>query len=293
MEHTPREQERIVIRRATCTRRADVRLLAAVLAFGLSASAYAKPARVLRVCADPNNYPFTGEHTPGFENEIADVLARHLHARVEYTWWAQRRGFFRNTLNARSCDLVIGVPAGLGMARTTKPYYRSAFAFVTRADRKLAITSFEDRRLQSLKIGVQLVGDDGRNSPPAHALAARGIVDNVVGFTPFGDYSKPAPEADILRAVADGSIDVAIVWGPLAGAFAKHSKVKLVVTPVAEASDHDQQMQFDIAAAVPRKDDAFAGEIEAALAARHREIVAILDRWGVPHLDPTPQEAKR
>jgi quinoprotein dehydrogenase-associated probable ABC transporter substrate-binding protein len=270
-----------------------VRLLALVLAIGLSASAHAKPARVLRVCADPNNFPFTDEHTPGFENEIADVLAKHLHARVEYTWWAQRRGFFRNTLNARSCDLVIGVPAGLGMARTTRPYYRSAFAFVTRADRKLAITSFEDQRLQSLKIGVQLVGDDGRNSPPAHALAARGIIDNVSGFTSFGDYSKPAPEADILRAVERGTIDVAVVWGPLAGAYAKRAKVKLVVTPIAEASDHDQQMQFDIAAAVPRKDDAFAKEIDAALAARHRDILAILDRWGVPHLDVRPREAKQ
>ena len=260
-----------------------MRLLAIGLALCLSVTAYAKPARVLRVCADPNNLPFSSEHARGFENEIADVIAKQLHARVEYTWWAQRRGFFRNTLNAKTCDLVIGVPAGIGMARTLRPYYRSTFAFVTRSDRNLELRSLDDQRLRTLRIGVQLVGDDGRNSPPAHALARRGIVDNVVGFI-AGDYRADSPAADVLRAVADGSIDVAIAWGPLAGGFAKHSKVKLVVTPIEEQTDHDQQLQFDIAFAVRRKDDAFAREIEAALAARRREIDQILDRWRVPRI---------
>jgi mxaJ protein len=260
-----------------------VRLLALGLAIALGAPASAKPARVLRVCADPNNLPFSSEHASGFENEIAAVLAKQLHARVEYTWWAQRRGFFRNTLNAKACDVVIGVPSGLDMARTTKPYYRSAFAFVTRADRKLHIRSLDDARLRNLKIGVQLVGDDGRNSPPAHVLAARGIVDNVVGFT-MGDYREDSPAADIVRAVADGTIDVAIAWGPLAGGVAKQSKVKLIVTPIEEASDHDQQLQFDIALAVRRKDDALAAELEQALEARKHEIATILDRWRVPRI---------
>lgn len=238
---------------------------------------------MLRVCADPNNLPFSSEHATGFENEIANVLAKELHARVEYTWWAQRRGFFRNTLNAKTCDVVMGVPVGLGMARTTKPYYRSTFAFVSRADRKLDVRSFEDKRLRSLKIGVQLVGDDGRNSPPAHALAARGIVDNVVGFT-MGDYREDSPAADIVRAVADGTIDVAVVWGPLAGGFAKLSKVKLAVTPIDEASDSDQQLQFDIALAVRRDDAAFAAELEQALDTRGKEIIRILDRWRIPRI---------
>jgi mxaJ protein len=260
-----------------------VRLLALGLAIGLAARVHADAPRVLRVCADPNNLPFSSEHAAGFENEIAAILAKQLHARVEYTWWAQRRGFFRNTLNAKACDLVMGVPAGLDTARTTKPYYRSTYAFVTRADRKLNIRSLDDKRLRTLEIGVQLVGDDGRNSPPAHILAARGIVDNVVGFT-MGDYREDSPAADIVRAVADGRIDVAIAWGPLAGGVAKQSKVKLVVTPIAEASDQGQPLQFDIALAVRRKDDALATELEHALDARKHEIAKVLDRWRVPRV---------
>jgi mxaJ protein len=257
-------------------------VVAALLA--LVSTVDAKPRRVLRVCADPNNLPFSSETTPGFEDEIARVLARHLRARVAYTWWAQRRGFFRNTLKAELCDVVIGVPVGLDVLRTTAPYYRSSYVFVTRADRKLAIRSLDDPRLASLTVGVQLVGDDGQNSPPAHALAARGIIDNVRGFLAYGDYAKDSPVADIVRAVADGSIDVAIAWGPLAGGFASKSDVKLVITPVAEAVDQGLPLRFDIALGVRHGDRAFAAELERALRARRREIAKILDRWGVPRL---------
>lgn len=183
-----------------------------MLLVGLHAGA--RPARVLRVCADPNNLPFSSQRVPGFEDQIAGVLARELGATVAYTWWAQRRGFFRNTLKAGTCDVVIGVPAGLGMARTTAPYYRSVYAFVTRADRALAIHSLDDPRLRHLKLGVQLIGDDGANTPPVHALARRGIVDNVTGYHVIGDYAQDSPPAAILRAVAAGTVDVAIVWGP-------------------------------------------------------------------------------
>ena len=95
------------------------------------------PVRTLRVCADPNNAPLSSQRAPALENEVAELLARELGARVEYTWWAQRRGFYRNTLSAHACDVVIGVPAGLDMVRTTAPYYRSSYAFVARKDRDL------------------------------------------------------------------------------------------------------------------------------------------------------------
>ena len=254
-------------------------LMVAMLA--ATSSAQADP-RVLRVCADPNNSPFSSEKAPGFENEIANVLAMELGAKVEYTWWAERRGFFRNTLNAKQCDVVIGVPVGIGLARTTAPYYRSSYVFVTRADRKLDIHSLDDDRLKTLRIGVQLVGDDGANAPPAHALGARGIVDNVVGFSMYGDYTKDSPPADIIRAVADGSIDVAIAWGPLAGGFAKQSKTKLAIVPVAETEDHGLPLTFSIGVGVRRADKALAAELDAALVARRKEIQRILTRWGVP-----------
>jgi quinoprotein dehydrogenase-associated probable ABC transporter substrate-binding protein len=259
-------------------------LLAAVVAD-------ARPARVLRICADPNNLPFSSERTPGFENQIAAVLARALGARLEYTWWAQRRGFFRNTLKARACDAVIGVPVGLGMARTTAPYYRSAYAFVSRADRGLAVHSLDDPRLRGWKIGVQLVGDDGVNTPPVHALSRRGIIDNVVGYTVFGDYARPSPPADIVRAVVDGKVDVALVWGPLAGGTARSSPTRLVVTPVDEAADAGLPMAFDIAVGVRRPDAELAAELDRALAARRAEIERILDAWRVPRVAGPPAAA--
>lgn len=137
--------------------------------------------RELRVCADPNNLPFSNQQGQGFENRIAELVAEELDARLSYTWWAQRRGFIRNTLNAGACDLVIGVPAGYELVETTAAYYRSAYVYVYRADRGLDLRSMRDPRLRQLRIGVHLIGDDGANPPPAHALGRQGIVDNVVG----------------------------------------------------------------------------------------------------------------
>jgi mxaJ protein len=248
----------------------------------------ADPGRVLRVCADPNNLPFSSQHTPGFENQIAGVLARALGARVEYIWSAQRRGFFRNTLKANICDVVIGVPVGLSMVRTTAPYYRSAYAFVSRTDRALAIHSLRDPRLHTLRVGVQLVGDDGANPPPAHALARRGIVDNVIGFHVIGNYADDSPPADIVRAVVDRKIDVAIVWGPLAGGFAAHSKTPLVVTSIEEGSDAGLPMAFDIAVGLRKSDDHLADELDRVLDAHRGEILRILDAWKVPRVSLTP-----
>src|SRR4051812_3419574 len=128
----------------------------------------------LRVCADPNNLPFSNEQQQGFENRIASLIGNELHRPVEYTWWAQRRGFVRNTLNAKACDLVVGTVSGMEMLVTTRPYYKSTYVFVSRRDRALGVTSFNDPKLRQLKIGVQLIGDDGVDTPPAHALANRG-----------------------------------------------------------------------------------------------------------------------
>src|ERR1041384_2977382 len=139
--------------------------------------------RELRVCADPNNLPFSNERGEGFENRIAELLARDLGAKLDYTWWAQRRGFIRNTLGAHLCDVVIGVPAGYDLVLTTHPYYRSTYVFVTRKQSGIALSSFDDPQLRKLKIGVHLIGNDGVNVPPAHALTRRGIITNVSGYS--------------------------------------------------------------------------------------------------------------
>ncbi|TPM05089.1 quinoprotein dehydrogenase-associated putative ABC transporter substrate-binding protein [Mesorhizobium sp. B2-3-7] len=271
--------------KAVRRREANGRLVAAVVAFASLLFAVAADARELKVCADPNNMPFSNAAGQGFENKIAQIIAKELDARLSYTWWAQRRGFVRNTLKAGLCDLIPGTPANLEILRATAPYYRSTYVFVTRRDSP-EITSFNDPRLRTLRIGVQLIGDDGANSPPAQALGRRGIVGHLVGYPVYGDYSAPNPPARIVEAVASGEIDVAVVWGPLAGYFAAKQKTPLRITPVTPRIDGPQlPMVYDISMGVRRGDDALRDEVDAALAKHKAEIDATLARYGVPRLD--------
>ncbi|WP_414474033.1 substrate-binding domain-containing protein [Microvirga sp. M2] len=259
-------------------------LVAALLTAG------AAEARELRVCADPNNLPFSNDKGEGFENRIVDLIARDLNATLAYTWRAQRRGFLREGLRAETCDLVPGLPSNIEGVRTTFPYYRSSYVFVTRMN-EAAPQSFNDAVLRTVKVGVQLVGDDGWNTPPAHALSRRGIVENVRGFSLYGDYREPNPPARIIEAVADGTIDVAIAWGPLGGYFATRESAPLKVTPVRPLFDGPQlPMAWDISMAVRKEDDALRQEIEGALTRLKPQIDAILAEYGVPRLD---QPSKR
>jgi mxaJ protein len=242
-------------------------------------------ARVLRVCADPNNLPFSNNRLEGFENRIAALIARDFHATVKYTWWAQRRGFIRNTLNASTCDIVMGVPASFDLTAVTAPYYRSSYVFVTRRDRGIRIKSFDDPLLHKLRIGVQLVGDDGANPPPVHALANRGIRGSLKGYSVYGDYREPHPPSRIVDAVAKGEVDIAIVWGPLAGYFANRQPVTLDLVPVSPQIDLPFMPEvFDIAIGVRRKDKALRDELDRALERNRAAIAAILDEYNVPRV---------
>ena len=258
--------------------------IAFVLACAAGVRMHAAPAP-LRVCSDPNNLPFSNEAREGFENSIATLIARDLGTTVEYTWWAQRRGFIRNTLNAGLCDVVIGYPAHAEMVATTAPYYRSTYVFVTRQSRRLRIRSFDDRTLRTLRIGVQLVGDDGANSPPAHALSRRGIVANLVGYSVYGDYRTNSPPSAIVAAVAHGDVDIAAVWGPLAGYFAARQSEPLDLVPVHPQIDGQLPQAFDISMAVRRTDRARLDRLEQFLAQRREEIAAVLDRYHVPRVE--------
>lgn len=242
--------------------------------------------RQLRVCADPNNLPFSNEKQQGFENRIAELVARDMNAKLSYVWWAQRRGFVRNTLNQNKCDVIIGVPSSFELTRTTIPYYRSTYVFVTRRDRHLRVASFDDPQLRKLRIGVQLIGDDGVNSPPAHALSKRNIINNVRGYTVYGDYRQPNPPARLIDAVAKGDVDVAVAWGPLAGYFAQREPVALDVTPVSPQIDLPfLPFVFDISMGVRRGDDKLRDELNAVITNHRSEIDDILKQYGVPRLD--------
>ncbi|ESY73898.1 substrate-binding domain-containing protein [Mesorhizobium sp. M1050] len=266
-------------------RKAVRHIAAAIGALVLFSAAVVAHARELRVCADPNNMPFSNASGQGFENKIAEIVAGELGAKLSYVWWAQRRGFVRNTLKAGLCDLVPGTPANLEMLRTTTPYYRSSYVFVMRKDGP-DITSFDDPRLRELRIGVQLIGDDGANSPPVQALGRRGIVGHLIGYPVYGDYSAPNPPARIVEAVANGEVDLAVVWGPLAGYFAAKQKVLLKLTPVTPRIDGPMlPMIYDISMGVRREDAALRDELDAALAKHKAEIDSILTQFGVPRLD--------
>jgi mxaJ protein len=254
----------------------------------LIASAVLQPAHqgpAYRVCADPNNLPFSNGHRQGFENRLAEMIAADAGTSVSYTWWPQRRGFVRNTLDADACDVIMGVPAGLERVETTRPYYRSTYVFVAPSHRHLGLRSFDDPQLRRLKIGVQMIGDDFANTPPAHALSARGYVQNIVGYSVLGNYSQPNPPARIVEAVARGDIDAAVVWGPLAGYFAARQRIPLDVTPVSpEADSSERRFVFDISMAVRRGDDARRASLDAFIARHEVAIERLLDQYDLPRL---------
>jgi quinoprotein dehydrogenase-associated probable ABC transporter substrate-binding protein len=242
---------------------------------------------VLRISADPNNLPFTNDRLEGFENQIAKVIADELGVTVQYDWRAQRRGFFRNALKEGEAELVLGVPKGHDMALTTAAYYRSTYAFVYRKDRGIRVHSLDDPILHELKLGVQLVGNDGVNTPPAHALARRGIIQNVVGYTLYGDYREETPPARIVDAVVNREVDVAIVWGPLAGYYAKVRHAPVEVVPVTPDVDvPGLPMAFNIAMGVRKGDTTLKDRLDAALVHRRADIRKILDDYGIPWLEP-------
>jgi mxaJ protein len=237
----------------------------------------------LRVCADPNNLPFSNQRREGFENRIAVLVAGELHRPLDYFWLPQRRGFIRNSLNAGRCDVVIGVPAHYGLLQPTRTYYRSSYAFVSRRDRHLHIDSFDSGALRALTIGIQISGDDYNNPPAAQALAVRHIIENVRGFPIYGDYSRPDPQREIVDAVADGRVDVAVVWGPLAGYYASREPRPLTVTPMATERDGPvSALAFDIAMGVRRDDRALKTALDDVIGRRGSTIRQILRSYGVP-----------
>jgi mxaJ protein len=264
-----------------------LRIVGAALAVSLSLGLPAAAATVqapqdLLVCADPNNLPFSNRAQQGFENEIIELVAKDLGRRVRYVWWAQRRGYVRNTLNDSRCDVWPGMATGVDVAATTQPYYRSTYVFISRTAAKFGHLTLDDSRLKNALIGVQMIGNDSMNTPPAHAIASRGIVDNVRGYMVYGDYGRDNPAAAIIDAVAHGQIDVGLVWGPFAGYFANRSKVPLRTEAVTPAADPRWPMTFAISMGVRRGNRELLEQINASLSREQSKIDAILEAYHVP-----------
>jgi mxaJ protein len=260
-------------------------LRAMALAAALALVAGAAAATPLRVCADPNNLPFSNRQGQGFENRLAELIGADLGMPVAYTWWPQRRGFVRNTLKAGDCDVLMGVPKGLEAVATTRPYYRSAYVFVFPEDHGPRLASLDDPALKDLRIGVQLIGDDFANAPPAHALSRRGLIANIRGYPVYGDYGEPSPAARIVTAVATGEVDAALVWGPLAGWAIREQHLPLALAVVQPLVDLPMMpMGFDMALGVRHEDKELRERLDAALARHQPAVAALLADYGVPTL---------
>jgi len=244
----------------------------------------AKAPHALKVCGNPDNLPYSNQAQQGFENRIAQLIGAELGVPVTYLWHAQRRGYLRQTLNAGRCDVVMGAPVGLPRLATTQPYYRSTYVFVTRKDRKLGINSFDDLALKPLKIGLHAVGDDGDNPPPVYSLARRGLAHNVVGYKLWDVDGIKNPQGRIIDAVAKGDIDVAVVWGPFAGYFAKQQRTPLTIVP-APTDIAALPLEYSMALGVRTGDDALRRRLDAVLDKRRDDIRAILADYGVPLVD--------
>lgn len=254
----------------------------------LMAAAHRAPTE-LRVCADPYDMPFSNDREEGFENKIAQVVARDLNARVVNYWWPSRRGVLRNSILGGFCDVMIQAPVGLDPVATTKPYYRSTYYLIYRADRGLQLRSLDDTVLKRLKIGVNMIGYDYTNTPPAHALGTRGIV----GLVGFGNFLNPDPKADhpqdIIHAVARDSIDVAIVWGPLAGYWVKRESVPLTMVALPDTDAvSGMRFAFDMAMAVRHRDKELKATLDSVIDRRRADIAEILRQYNVPTIAMHP-----
>ena len=246
-------------------------------------------AQPLRVCADPDNLPYSHEDRSGFENRIAEIVAAELNRPLEYHWLPQRRAFVRKTIGARLCDVWIGVPAEFERVLTTKPYYRSSYVFATPANDKTPLRSFDDPRLPQLRIGVQLIGDDLAATPPGHALAQGGAIEHVVGFTVDGD--TPAAQR-IVQSLARGELNAALVWGPQAGWFAKRAPVPINIGVAKAPAGFPLPFEFDIAMGVRRGDNALRDALQSAIERRRTEIDAVLAEFAVPRTDTEAKTAQ-
>jgi mxaJ protein len=238
----------------------------------------------IRVCADPDNLPYSNQDLQGFENKIAEIVAQDLGTRVSYYWWPHQRGLVRNTLQADACDVLIAIPKGYDPVLWTKPYYRSTHALAYRKDRNLGLRSLDDPGLKGLRIGVHV------NTPPYDVLANHGLAENLVRYNLFFDARDADPSVRPQRMLDDvlsGAVDVAVAWGPLVGYFARqHPSPALEVVPLSD--DPSQPMAFEFSMGVKKGNRELKSRLEGALDRKQAEIRRIFEDYGVPLLALKP-----
>jgi mxaJ protein len=228
-----------------------------------------------RVCAAPDNLPFTNRQGEGFDNKIAQLLATADGKPLVYAWWPQRRGFIHNTLNHWECDVVMGVPTGYELTATTRPYYCSTYVDVRSAGEPAVLAQSEPPPPK--RVGVVVA------TPPLDLLLRHHIDPRV--YLPNGDDHP----GQIVDDVAAGRIDAALVWGPMAGYFVAREPRKLSFSPLETPADHHIQLTFPVSLGVRHDDRARLDRLNALIAAHRAEIKAILTDYGVPLVDDPTQ----
>ncbi len=267
-------------------------LLAGLTALSLASTAQAWEGKTLKVCADPNNPPYSDQKLQGFENKIADLLGDELNKKVEYSWFPQRIGFIRNTLKAQlpdsdefKCDVIMGYPTGAEMAATTRPYYRSTYAMVYVKKR-----GFDDNKSQDdlakltpeRKAKLKLAMFD--NSPASSWLLKHGLVDHAIPYqTMTGDASVNTAQM-LEKDMKEGKLDMAIVWGPIAGWLQHHNKVGPVEL-IPMHSEDGIKFEFPISMAVRIPDKARKEELNQLIGRKADAIEKILREYRVPLVD--------
>ncbi len=237
--------------------------------------------KALRICADPDNLPYSHQNRSGFDNKIGALLAREMGRRPAFVWARARRGFVREEFNRGACDVMMGVPSGMRGLLTTEPYYRSTYVFVTRRQDHLHIASFSDPQLNAKRIGLQVMEED--LSPPSLPLVRSGHAAQLVGY---GSFGKEAGE--VVRAVAEKRVGLAVVWGPLAGYYNQRQRLALELEPVSPPVDAGVPMVFDMTIGVHRGDTALRAQLSRAIEREKGAIDHILSEYGVPLLPMAP-----
>lgn len=238
-----------------------------------------------RVCADFDNLPYSNSKMEGFENKIAELIAKDLGKKVKYQFWYDRIGFVRNTLNAHRCDVIMGTVAGNDMMLTSKPYYRSGYVFVYKKSSGFNIKDWDSPDLHKGKIGV--VGQ----TPPSRPMSDKGLMENARPYRIMRDLNLPP--SFIIDDLVKGDIDIAILWGPIAGYYAKQAKEELVVVPAPEYEQENPhgKEQWNISVGVRKKEKDRMALIQASLDKNKDQIDKILDEYGIPHI-PVVQEKR-
>lgn len=251
--------------------------MAAVLGPG---AADAADPDVLRVCADPDNLPFSNDKGEGFENKLAELLAERLGRELSYTWFTENTGYVPNTIGKDACDIVMGYAQGTGLIEDTNPYYYASYVLITRADDESLkdIASLSDPRLKSKRIGLVA------RTPPASILAMHGLTANAKPFDLRSGESQSLVAQEMIAEIGTGDLDAGILWGPVGGYYAARTDVPLVVVPLINESAGPTTV-YGITLGVRPNDPSFKHQVNKVLADNRDEIEALLQAYNVPVLD--------